>query len=315
MPLLHITVEPKRVAAGLVRRGRTVWAAESAYADASDLVQVLAQLAAERPQGVRRARGELGPGVARLKTVEGLPAVSRGDLAAHVRLHSRRYFIQNGIPLVTDAASTASGPLLAAAPAPLVEAVVSGLAAAGLECAALTPSGAPQLSLLPDEAKRRSRDRDARSLRRLAAAAALSVVLAAAAWVGSLLRAERGAREQLARLGPGAEAALAVRRDLEAVTTALTTLASAEPVAGGLVTLLARVTAALPDSAFLASIRLDSTGVVRLTGYARSAPRVLAQMERIAGATGAALDGPTMREVVGGREWERFAITFRIVRR
>ncbi len=48
-----------------------------------------------------------------VKTIAGLPKLSRCDLAAHVRVNSRRYFLQNGHPLVTDARPTPGGALIA----------------------------------------------------------------------------------------------------------------------------------------------------------------------------------------------------------
>ncbi len=328
-PVVGISVESARVVACAVRRGRTVWGAEAAYAGTEDLARVLAALAAERPHRARRASVVLAPGLARLKAVEGLPPLRRADLADHVRLHSRRYFLQNGVPLVTDASPAGGRATLAAAPVPLVEAIAEGLAAAGLSCAAIVPAetlGAspglesataaatlrtPALSLLSDAVRRRAREADARSLARLAVAATLSLVLAAAAYADALVRRERAAAGELARLGPAVDAAVAVRRDLAATTAALEVLgarsAGARPVR-----VLADLARALPDSAFLASARFERDGTVRLSGYAKSAARVLERLERVPGLARGAAEGPVTREVVAGREWERFTLVFRV---
>lgn len=329
-PVVGISVEPARVVACAVRRGRTVWAAEAGYAGTQDLAQVLAALAAERPARARVARVALACGLARLKLVEGLPRLRRADLAAHVQLNSRRYFVQNGVPLVTDAHPEGGASRLAATPAPLVEAIAEGLAAAGLECAAIVPAQAlenaegvetatavasvrrPALSLLPHTLRQRARDAESRSLYRLAFAAAASLVLAGAAHAGALIRRERAAAAELARLAPTVAGALAVRRDLDAATAALDLLQGAEGSGARPVRVLAAITAALPDSAFLASARFERDGTVRLAGYAKSAARVLERLERIPGLSHGAAEGPVTREVVAGREWERFTIVFRV---
>jgi hypothetical protein len=146
---LGISVEPGRVRAVALARGRVVWAAEAEYAGPGDLAEVLGRLAAERPRGFHRARVTLGADVAQLKVVDAMPRLGARDLAAHVALQPRRYFLANGVALVTDAVphgrANRSGhapALLAAAPEPLVEAVAAGVRAAGLTLEGLAPAAA-----------------------------------------------------------------------------------------------------------------------------------------------------------------------------
>ncbi len=331
-PRLGIAIEAGRVHAAAVRRGRTLWAAEAPYADADDLAQVLAGLAAERPRGVRAATVALAAGVARVKRVAGLPRLARADLAQHVQLFSRRYFLQNGVPLVTDARPDREAALLAAAPAPLVEAISRGLAAAGLRCTAIGPAQllpsngngaqAPDgrlvavaaataqgfaLSLMPESLRRQSAAAVRHTQRRWTVAAAASVLLAALTCVAALAQRERVAARELARLGAAVDAALAVRRDLDATTAALAALEERRAAGRSGTVLLARLAQVLPDSAFVAAVRIEPGGTTRITGYATSAARVLARVERLDG-VGAAIEGPVTREVVSGREWERFTI-------
>jgi len=315
---LDIVVESARVTAAARRGGRVVWSAEAAYDGVTDLAQVLAGLAAERPRWAKRAKVVLAAGVARVKTVQGLPALTRADLAAHVRLHARRYFLQNGVPLVTDAMpapgrSTGAAPaaLLAGASVLLIEAIVQGLEAAHLHCESIAPAEAA-LSLLPDSARLRRLAVQHRATLRWGVAALAGVMLAGASWFGALYRAQRDALAELDRLKPALAGATAVRRDVEAADEALAVLAAAESARLRRARFLADLTTALPDSAFLVSVRLEADGSGSLNGYARDAAAVVARLARSPVTRNVSLDGATNREVVGGRELERFAIRFRV---
>jgi len=342
---LGIAVEEGRVSAAALRLGRLVWAAEATYADVTDLAHVLASLAAERPRGHRRARVALGPGLARVKEVDGLPKLRRADLVAHVRLTSRRYFLQNGVALVTDALPLRARPggggraLLAAAPLPLVEAVTTGLEAAGLACDAIIPSQTLariaaasegderfgdartvamarrwQLVLAPDGARAERARRDRRALGVWALLATASMVLAGASWFGASLRQERTTVREIARLRPAFEVALDVRRDLDATTEALGVLAAAERTRHFRARVLASLADALPDSAFLVNLRLNADGTGSMAGYAPRAAVLVTRLGRSQRFQDLALDGPVTREAVAGREWERFAVRFREAR-
>jgi hypothetical protein len=80
---------------------------------------------------------------------------------------------------------------------------------------------------------------------------------------------------------PGAvEVALAVRSDLDATTDALAILTRVTAERAHRTRQLADVTRALPDSAFLVSIRLETDGRGTLAGYAPRVAQVLARLER-----------------------------------
>ncbi len=326
---LGVVVSATKVTAVAVARAKPFWVAEAPYSSTSDLAEVLAQLASERPRRIHRAVVVLEGRTARTRTIEGLPKLRQADLVAHVRLNSRRYFVHNGDGLITDARPVPGGALVAAAPLPLVEAIASGLAAAGLSCEAIVPSGElgsttgleaavaatrraqGGLRLVPD-AMRAETDRSRnRLLRRWAIAAMVSVFAAAVSRFASIQRTENAARRELAALGPSVDAALSVRRDLTAVTAALATVGAAP--AGRYARLLADIARALPDSAFLATASFEP-GAGRLTGYAPSATATVARLERLPRIRIARLDGPLTREVVGGRERERFNIVLTLAR-
>lgn len=278
----------------------------------------------------------LEEGLAQRKTVERMPPLAARDLAAHVALLPRRYFLMNGVTLVTDAVPLGRGArnghravLLAAASEPLVTAVAEGVRAAGLMLEAIAPAaefaangdvafaaaaGArSRLSLLPGAA-RAAADRARRTgARRWLVAGLASLVLAGCTYLFALAHERRAAEAELARLAPAVRHALAARRDLGATTDALGFLARADRGRPRRAALLASLTRALPDSAFVVSIRLGADGRGTLSGYARRAGAVVAALERVNGLRGAALEGPVTREVVGGKEWDRFTIRFTVV--
>ncbi len=331
-----IAIEAARVSAVALRRGRIVWAAEAAYDGAEDLERALAALAAERPRGATVAAVGLGSDVARVKTITGLPRVRHELLATHVRLNSRRYFLQNGVPLVTDACSinmgSAPGALLAGAPVPIIDAITRGLGSAGMSCQTIFPLGAlgplslgsdgfaaarataiarsSPLTLLPDTVRAERSAALGRSVKRWAWIAIASWVFAATTWFIVQGSRERAATQELARLKPGLEAALSIRADLDGATDALALLARVAGTRSHRARFLASLARALPDSAFLVSVRLEPGGRGSIAGYASNASQVLARLERAGLLRRPLLDGPVTREVVAGRERERFAIRF-----
>jgi uncharacterized iron-regulated membrane protein len=220
-----------------------------------------------------------------------------------------------------------------------VEAVTTGLEAAGLACDAIVPSQTLariaaasegderfgdartvamarrwQLALAPDGARADRARRDRRALGVWALLATASMVLAGASWFGAALRQERTAVREIARLRPAFEAALDVRRDLDATTEALGVLAAAERTRHFRARVLASLADALPDSAFLVNLRLNADGTGSMAGYAPRAAVVVTRLGRSQRFQDLALDGPVTREVLAGREWERFAVRFREAR-
>lgn len=316
---MDVTIGKTSLRAVSMRRGRIAWAAEATYQDASDLARVLAALAAERPRGLRRAAVTLTADLARVKTLNGLPPLGRADLAAHVRLRSRRYFLQNGVPFVTDAMPLAGSQSLggsraaqlAGAPLPIIESILEGLTAAGLECDDIVPADT-DLSLVPDGARNLRRVVLRRSVLRWAGISAAAFALAGTSWIVSEARAERGAIRELASIKPALDDALMVQRDLDAATDALGVMTAAQSGKASRSRFLAGLTRALPDSVFLVGLRLEGDGTGSLSGYAPQAAAVVARLERGGIVRSPSLEGPTTREVIGGRALERFAIRFRL---
>jgi hypothetical protein len=349
--VLGVAVEPSRVRAVALGNGRVVWAAEAGFENGAELADVLARLASERPVGIRAARVALSTGVAQLKVVT-MPRLAERDLAAHVAIQPRRYFLQNGAALVTDAVPL-PGPrrnghppaLLAAAPEPLVEAVAAGVAAAGMRLAGIAPTAAfpatvlaqaptalaeldgrgpqyfaayaaaaaePALELLPTALRQLAIRANRRSTRRWTAACVGSLLLAAVSAASAPLRTQGAAVRELALLGPSVERALASRRDLDQTTDALGVLARAEADRSHVARLLADLASALGDSVFLAVLRLNPDGRNVLVGYAAHTGEVLSAMGSVPEIADPELEGSVTRETAGAREWERFTIRFRL---
>jgi hypothetical protein len=101
-----------------------------------------------------------------------------------------------------------------------------------------------------------------------------------------------------------------VRREMHAAETMVITLADAKRSRGQALATLARVKAAIPDSAVLTAYtwRADGSGLV--AGAGRRAADILAAVERSHAVANPRIEGAIVREAIGGRDWERFTIVF-----
>jgi hypothetical protein len=198
---------------------------------------------------------------------------------------------------------------------------VAALASLGGDARYFAPAYAaavatPRLQLIPADA-RAARERAAnRRLRRVAAVGLGVWLLAAGVHETRLFGLLQGSTRYLESVAPALDSALAARRDLDAGRATLATIAEATQRRSRRLALLSGLTAALGDSVFLVTLRVEADGMVRVAGYAPSAPRVLAQLERIDGLRGAQLEGPVTRETVpSGATLDRFAIAARLEER
>jgi hypothetical protein len=314
--VLYLEVGVASVRAEARRAGVAIWQGEATYASVSDLTEVVAGLAAAPTERCKRLRVTLDQPPAQSRVLKDLPSVRERELAALVANQAGRFFRRNGAPLVTDATWVANGSSrvthAAAVEEPLVLAIVAGAAQAGLRVESITTTGpSSQLQLLP-EPVRAARQRAARR------AAVRAGVVAAAVWVVAMvLFGIRLGLEQQAvdRELAAAEAPMAalrdVKREMRTVEAMLVALADARRQRGQALATLARVNAALPDSAVLTSYawRSDGSGVV--AGGGRRAGEILAALERREMALpNPRIEGTVVRETFGAHDWERFTITF-----
>lgn len=315
-----ITVIHLRISRSTIRaevKGPASWAAEAAFDTPAELADVIARLAAEAPRNGKHPRGSvvLERPLVQVRTLRDLPPVKPRDLAALVAGQQGRFFRKNGQPLVTDAAWVpgTNGMRMARAAAveePWLEAIALGARTAGLVLDAIAPADAGELSLLPAEARAERRRVSARSLRRWAVVTAGLWVALGALHVARLTLGRRHVERELARLAAPAAALLDARRELWDAAGMLGTIDSVAGARSAVASQLARITASLPDSAFVTSLTVDTRGQGVITGLALRAVDVLARLEGRGAVPHPHFDGPVLRETTAGRNWERFTILF-----
>jgi Tfp pilus assembly protein PilN len=291
-----------------------IWSAQAAYANLGELSDAIARLAAEPPRRCKHVVVTLEHPPVQLRTLSDLPPVNARALAALVAHQAGRFFRKNGKPLATDAVWVANGASrvarAAAVEEPLVEAIVAGARAAGLSLERITPADENAPLLLLPMAERAARRRAEQRLTRRLTIGAASVWLAAGVLFACRLAWERRAVErEFAALGGPLGAVLAARRELRQAELAVRAVTQVEQTRGRSLALLGAVAAALPDSAVVTSLNWKADGGV-ISGLARRAADVVARLERSGALPGPRLEGPTVRETAGGREWERFTIAF-----
>ena len=318
--LIRLRVGRAAARAELVRGGRVLWAAESGLASAGELGEAVSALLARsdlprRPDGMRI---ELDPSVTQLRTLHGLPPIRPAQLRALIATQSGRFFRRNGHPLVTDAAWTGGrrvrkAAVAAAVEEPWVRAAIEGARLAGVAVEMVVPVPAPpgvRLDLLPDDERRRRR-RDAlvkvRSLALLAAAAWLA---AGAIWLVRLSRARQAVERDIAAVEAPHRALAAARRAMREAGDILAAVERERDERTAVVRAVAGIGAALPDSAMVTGLTADRTGRGELSVVARRAGLVQAALEQASPVASPRMTGAVLRESVGGKNWERFTVTF-----
>jgi hypothetical protein len=314
-PVLYLVVGTSVVRAE-ARRGRVaVWAGEAGYESLADLTEVVARLAAVPPERCRRLRVIVERPPAQTRTLTDLPPVHERELASLVAAQAGRFFRRNGAALVTDAVWVTNGKgrvtQAAAVAEPLLVAIVAGAEQAGLIVESISPAGlSSELQLLPS-AERAVRLRAGRRVvLRLAFAACAVWVIAGVLFGTRLIKERHDVDAELAAAVAPLDALRDVRREMRAAETMVITLADARRSRGQALATLARVKAAIPDSAVLTAYtwRADGSGVV--AGAGRRAADILAAVERSHAVANPRIEGAIVREAIGGRDWERFTIVF-----
>jgi hypothetical protein len=318
-PVLTVRVRAGSARAELTRGARVLWAAESAYSSPDELREAITQLTAGESMPVRspRLRVELGPPIAQVRTLHGLPPVRAVHLKALVATQSGRFFRRNGKALVTDAAWPGGkrGGVVAAAAAeePWIVAILEGAAAGGGEVESIRPDGGPagvRLELLSAEERRRRWRRELVALGRLAVIAALTWSSAMGVWGVRFERERRAVNREIERLRAPTEAVGSARRALGVAAELVDSVETAGRRRARALEQLAGLSAVLPDSAYATSFALDESGGGELAIVARRSSEVAAALERVGAIATPRIEGTVVREVAGGREWERFTVRF-----
>jgi hypothetical protein len=341
-----MAIERDHLRAVAVRGTRVLWAVDAALGE-TPLGAALAGFFAELPLGrLQRPRVTvaLDAAFAQTKRLVGLPAL--GDervLARTVHEHAARFFLKNGVPLVTTSVRLdADGrPWAAALQKPVVDTIVIACRRSRLRLYGIVPaadiarSAANGLAPLGSDASRFTvaygaavtsgaltwragsiveGDVPRGRLAMAAGVTAVSLAMAVLAPGLSARVAEHRAIAHLASIAAPAYAAQRVARDLGLVTQALGEVGAFDRARRPATVLLASLARALPEGAALLALHVDSAGgsVVALSPRAGA---VLTGLERVSGVVAPEIGGPVTREVVGGRELERATVRFRWVGR
>ncbi|MGH7679628.1 MAG: hypothetical protein ACRENU_14250 [Gemmatimonadaceae bacterium] len=101
------------VRAVLVRDGRAVWHGKRAHSGVEEVADAVVNLLVTAPSrrfSKTRVVAAFGPGIAQVKRISGLPAVSDGATAAQiVRGNTSRFFLRNGVPLASTSLHSSNG--------------------------------------------------------------------------------------------------------------------------------------------------------------------------------------------------------------
>lgn len=297
------------------RHGTPWWAAEASYGTAQDLADAIARLAAELPARCRSAAIVIDHPPAQIRTIPDLPPVASRDLTALVAHQASRYFRKNGAPLATDAVWVQKHPTrvaqAVAVEEPVLDAIHTGLDAAGIRSASIRVAGSRTDLELRSARTRARRSREARRWWRGTAVLTLGIWgSVGTGWVLRLTEERRAVDRELAALTTPLAALAKARKDIREANAVVGSIRAAEESREASMDLLGGVAAALPDSALLTSLNWNADGTGVLTGTARRAAEVLADIERRGLVASPRLDGPVIREALAGRTWDRFTITF-----
>jgi hypothetical protein len=312
-PTLHLRVARDTVRAEARRQGVSLWVGETSYESPEGLAEAIARLAAEPSVHCRRLTATLERPPVQLRTLTDLPSVKPRELTALVAHQASRFFRQNGKPLVTDAVWIGHGSFrvakAAAVEEPLVEAILNGARAAGIVIESIGPAecDAPLLLLPGWERAARARRRR-RTLRFAMLATAGLWVAVVSGFLARVVLERRAVERELTALQAPLHAVLDARHVMHAAEATVRAVGEAQRGRGQASALLGAIAAALPDSAVLTSLTLNTDGSGVVSGLTKVAADVLARLERSGAIASPRFEGPIVKEAIAGREWERFTI-------
>jgi hypothetical protein len=341
--VVGLAIERDHLRAVGLRGTRVLWGVDAALSDQTALGPALVAFLATLPLG-RFARPRvtvaLDSAFAQTKRLAGLPAL--GDerlLARTVHEHAARFFLKNGVPLVTTSVRLdADGrPWAAALQKNVVDTIVTACRSSRVMLRGIVPAAdvarpaAVALTSLGRDASLftaaygaavtsdaltwragSAAEHEVPRWRLVVAVSAVAVTLALAVLAPGLAArmAERRAIAHLAAIASASGAARGVARENELVTRALGEVGAFDrgrrPVTG----LMAALARALPDGAALLALHVDSASG-SIVVLAPRAGLLLTRLERVPGIAAAEITGPVTRETTGGRELERATVRFR----
>lgn len=167
--------------------------------------------------------------------------------------------------------------------------------------------------LRSDDAVAVARDRDRRRAWTIAAAAAAVLVLAAAVELWGVHRQLRLVREERARLRPQIASTLVGRTTVDATSRSLTSLTAVEKATPQWSVVIATLSQAITDDAYLTAIRARGDSLI-IDGLAEHASRVFDALQRTKLLTDVKSAAPVRREIQDdGTALDHFTISARVV--
>lgn len=285
-----MTVSRSSVSAIVSANGSVRWSEEFSWHSTEELRDVMLRASTEsKPfRNWSQVRIELAAELLQQRSLSDLPPVSAVALQEMVARGTSRYFRQNGHHLVSGAAweqpgaDAARSAIAVAADGPMIDALLVACVEGGLTIEDIVPAaGLPAVSLLPGDERRR---RDRGEWKRTALVAALAVVvwlIALGAVAGQRLLQLRATSAELSELRDSRDALLAARLAMDSASAMVSATTNAERHRQSVVQLMAQVTGALPDSAYLEEITLSADGSGTISGRARQPAAVLQRLQRV----------------------------------
>jgi hypothetical protein len=341
--VIGLAIDRDRLRAVGVRGARVVWGVDAPITGSTPLGDALAAFLGRLPVrrfGRPRVTVALGASFAQTKRLAGLPPI--GDervLAKTVGEHAARFFLKNGVPLVTTSVRLdAKGqPWGAALQKDVVDTIVNVCRASHLELtgivpavdvskpdvAALAPLGGEALefaaaygaAVTPGALVWRTRavaDEQAPRWRvtTIAGAASLALTLAVVAPGLGARVAEHRAIAHLTTIAALTRTAQRTARDNDLVTRALGEVASFDRGRRSVTVLMAALARALPDGAAMLALHVDSAGG-SVVAFTPRAGALLTRLETVPGLAAPEITGPVTRETAGGHDVERVTVRCR----
>lgn len=318
-----------RVGGGTVEavatRGRElVWHETVVWGADVSLAAALAVAVADAP-GAAEITVAFARPVLQVRVLADLPRIGSRGLRRAVAVQPQRFFrTRGGESLVTDATWRHDGPpwrrkrdtpsvaVAAAVPEVLVSAVDEAATELGWSRVIVTAEapGTGHLRFVTGAARVVRRAAILREARRWAMAAVAVWIAAVATIAVRFIQRERRVTAALAAVAPAARSAAAARAELERLSAMERTVVATHRGAWQTLQHIGDIALALPDSAFLMSLEIDSSASGTLTGAAPRAAAVVTALDRSGATVNPRLVGPAVREMMPGRSVERFVVAF-----
>lgn len=298
--------------------GKPAWSAEYRFDGEQQLADRLAELAepVRHNRLSRRVIVRVQTPVLQRRSLTDIPPVRPVELSRLVSRAAPRYFRQNGHLLVSAARWEPEGqspPKVARAFAvelALAEAIVEGTRRAGLSLADIVPDGTENtLSLLPPSERAGRRRAAWQGIAKLGAIAAM-LWLGVGVFLWARLQVEsRWLDRETARLNEPRKALVAARLAMDSASEMVIAIDKANRQRVEVAAALQALVRGLPDSTYLTELTIEQGESIKASGRSRSTSSLIASLQAEPGLGATRLEGATVRDSLGGQEWERFGLT------